>query len=64
MRPPWGAWLLHAVSVLGLAPREFWRLSLAEWRALIEAHATGTAPLTMTEFEALMRAEHERKHPA
>jgi hypothetical protein len=37
MKPEhWRAWLRGA-SAMGLQPREFWRLSFAEWRALTEA---------------------------
>jgi hypothetical protein len=35
---PWGRMLATAAS-LGVPPRDFWALSLAEWRALTSAHA-------------------------
>jgi len=40
MKPHWRAALRRAVLDLGVPPRDFWRLSLAEWRALAEAPAT------------------------
>lgn len=48
----WGAWLRLAVS-MGLAPRDFWRLSLREWRLLTQAHQA--IAMRRTEFEALAR---------
>jgi hypothetical protein len=36
MTTPW-ADRLRAAARLGIAPEAFWRLSLAEWRALTEA---------------------------
>lgn len=50
MREPWRNWLSLAAG-LGVAPAAFWRLSLAEWRALT---GEGAAPLlSRTAFEAL-----------
>lgn len=47
----WGAPLRLALS-LGIAPEAFWRLSLKEWRTLIE---TPPAPvLTRTDLSALI----------
>jgi uncharacterized phage protein (TIGR02216 family) len=41
---------------MGLAPESVWRLSLMEWRALIEARqARGALPLSRHDFAALMR---------
>jgi uncharacterized phage protein (TIGR02216 family) len=39
-----------------LAPEGFWRLSLVEWQALVEARgaARGPAPLSRAEFAALL----------
>lgn len=37
-RTPWSAWL-RAGAACGLAPAQFWRLSLKEWRALIGPQA-------------------------
>jgi hypothetical protein len=31
---PWRQWFLFAVLSLGLAPEEFWALTLNEWRFL------------------------------
>ena len=48
MTPAWRDALRLAVLRLGLAPEAFWRLSLAEWRALTEvpaAPALGRAAL-------------------
>jgi uncharacterized phage protein (TIGR02216 family) len=48
----WDAALRFAMRAWGMAPREFWRLSLREWRALT---AGDGAPLGVAEMEALMR---------
>jgi uncharacterized phage protein (TIGR02216 family) len=42
---------------MGLEPESFWRLSLAEWRALCEARqgARAMAPLSRRDFAALMQ---------
>lgn len=37
---------------LGIAPAQFWRLSVAEWRALLAPRRAG---LARDNFEALMR---------
>jgi len=42
MSAPWRAALRRAVLELGLPPEAFWRLSLAEWRALAQAPAAPT----------------------
>lgn len=42
-----------------IAPKTFWAMSLAEWRAAI-ARPSATAPLARSEFEALMRAHPDR----
>lgn len=39
MKPHWRAALRLAGLRLAIAPEAFWRLSLAEWRALAEAPA-------------------------
>lgn len=39
MNARWRAALRRAVLDLALSPEAFWRLSLAEWRALAEAPA-------------------------
>ena len=39
MKPHWRAALRLATQGLAIAPEAFWRLSLAEWRALTEAPA-------------------------
>lgn len=31
---PWREWFAYAVLSLGLSPRDFWALTLFEWRAL------------------------------
>ncbi|WP_370265608.1 phage tail assembly chaperone [Hyphomonas sp.] len=46
---------LEAAVRLGLSPSDFWRLSVAEWRALMRAHGQAT-PLGRAEFEQLSRA--------
>jgi uncharacterized phage protein (TIGR02216 family) len=52
-RTPWRA-MLAAALALGVAPRAFWRLSLAEWRALVAPHTSEA--LSRTAFEALTQA--------
>ena len=49
---PWPA-LLAAALRLGVAPAQFWRLSLKEWRALTASPASPA--LTRGAFEALAR---------
>lgn len=49
-RTPWRAMLAAALAI-GVAPRAFWRLSLAEWRALVAPRAPEALPRTA--FEAL-----------
>ncbi len=50
MSAAWAAAFAFAVRVLGLRPEDFWRLSVAEWRALT---GTDTAP-GRSELTALM----------
>ncbi len=42
----WREWFSFALLQLGLSPDAFWRLSLAEWRWLLEA-ALGEDPQAM-----------------
>jgi uncharacterized phage protein (TIGR02216 family) len=51
-RTPWPA-LIAAACRLGVAPAQFWRLSLREWRALVAPPAD--AAMTRARFEALLR---------
>jgi uncharacterized phage protein (TIGR02216 family) len=44
---------------MGLSPRDFWALSLPEWRALTGAFAARhgvAAPLARADLESLMKA--------
>ena len=50
-RPDWLA-ALRAAARLGIAPREFWRLSLIEWRALVGSH--DARPLSRSALAILM----------
>ena len=50
---PWPSLLRLAATRYGIAPHEFWRLSLAEWRALTAEPTTGA--LTRTAFNALVQ---------
>ena len=50
---PWPDLLRLGVLRLGLSPDEFWRLSLAEWRALTAAPPQDT-PLSRPDLEALL----------
>lgn len=55
---PWRE-LVSVAAQAGLAPREFWRLSLKEWRAIIappSSHVLGRA-----ELHALMGAFPDRQ---
>lgn len=47
---PFDAWLRLAVR-MGISPRDFWRLSLKEWRMLTAP--VDPAPLGRAELEAL-----------
>jgi uncharacterized phage protein (TIGR02216 family) len=47
---PFDAWLRLAARI-GIPPRDFWALSLKEWRALTAP--SGPAPLGRAELEAL-----------
>ena len=51
-RTPWPT-LIDAARRLGVAPAQFWRLSLAEWRALAAPNAEG--PMTRAAFDVLSR---------
>lgn len=51
-RTPWRS-LIAAAQRLGVAPAQFWRLSLREWRALVAPAAD--AAMTRAGFEALER---------
>ena len=53
MSPGW-AERLRMAARLGVAPEAFWRLSLAEWRALVEPGSAGA--LGRSELAALMEA--------
>jgi uncharacterized phage protein (TIGR02216 family) len=59
VKTPWAAWFRFGVGDLGLAPDEFWRLSLWEWLALVGARATNVP--TRNDLEALMRAHPDRR---
>lgn len=56
-RTPWRA-LIAAAQRLGVAPAQFWRLSLREWRALVAPSAD--ALMTRAAFEALVRLYPDR----
>lgn len=49
---PWGE-MLRTAAALGIAPEAFWRLSLREWRMLVEGPA-GAAPLGRAALERMM----------
>lgn len=58
MSPAWAA-LLRVALAMGVTPEAFWRLSLAEWRALAgEAEPT----LTRAAFEALAALHPDGDH--
>ena len=49
---PW-AEMLRTAARLGVGPEAFWRLSLREWRMLVEASASA-APLGRAALERMM----------
>lgn len=51
---PWRA-MIGAAAQYGVVPREFWRLSLREWRALL-APAAAIEALSRQAFENLARS--------
>lgn len=57
---PWAAWLRLACLRFGLAPAEFWRLSLKEWRAL-GADPAAPDPLRRAGFDALAAAHPDSR---
>ncbi|MDI6623802.1 MAG: phage tail assembly chaperone [Brevundimonas sp.] len=54
MKTPWGSMMRDAARA-GVAPADFWRLSLKEWRLLTEAPVEGL-PLGRREFERMAEA--------
>ena len=56
---PWPD-LLRTALALGVQPDAFWRLSVAEWRALTAA----AAPLTRTDLAALIAAHPDEGMPS
>ena len=54
-RSPWSAAFTFAVLRLGLAPSEFWRLSLTEWRTLIGAASPQGDALGAPQLHDLMK---------
>lgn len=58
----WPGLLRLAALRFGLAPEAFWRLSLAEWRALT-AEAAGPV-LTRVDFETLARRYPDKSSAA
>ncbi len=59
MKPLWQAWLVVALA-LGLAPDAFWRLSLAEWRALAAPHQQST--MARADFVSLAARYPDNAH--
>lgn len=54
MTTPWGV-MLRGAARAGVSPAEFWRLSLKEWRLLMEAPVEGL-PLARRELERMAEA--------
>lgn len=52
---PWGPWMRFGMGVLRLSPREFWAMSLTEWRAILAAHEP---PLMGREEMVTLMQEH------
>lgn len=48
---PWREWLAYAVLSLGLSPRDFWALTLFEWRSLAPE---GTVAMDRSGLEKLI----------
>ena len=59
---PWPDLLRLGVLRLGLTPEAFWRLSLAEWRALTRPAPGSDKPLTRIDLEALMALYPDDSH--
>jgi uncharacterized phage protein (TIGR02216 family) len=57
---PWRAWMMFGLGRLGLSPREFWTMSLTEWRAIMAAHEPPV--LERTELETLMQEHPDVPH--
>ena len=51
---PWGE-MLRTAARRGVGPEGFWRLSLREWRMLMERPGGG-APMGRTDFERMTEA--------
>lgn len=52
--------MAHGIGRLGLSPREFWRMSVTEWRAALGQGREGA--LTRSELDALVK-EHPDARP-
>ena len=49
---PWGAWMALGLGRLRLSPDVFWRLSIAEWRAITGDNVE--PPMTQADLNQLM----------
>ncbi|NJC41522.1 hypothetical protein GGQ87_001780 [Brevundimonas alba] len=54
MKTPWGE-MLRIAARLGVAPGDFWRLSLTEWRMLTE-NPPSALPMSRDQFEQMAEA--------
>lgn len=62
MKERWRTWLRLAVLRFGLPPKDFWALSLSEWRALLAELQEGEgAALDRAGLEALRAAYPDEK---
>lgn len=51
MTTPWGQ-MLRTAALVGVSPAEFWRLSLREWRMLMDTPAA-SRPIRRGELERM-----------
>ena len=64
---PWRRWLPLGLGVMGLTADQFWRLSLAEWRAALKGHAmrfgARAMPVLHREDFASLQSRYPDKEP-
>lgn len=58
-REEWQTAMRTANQLFGLSPHAFWRMSVAEWRALVARTDAGAAP-TRAELDAMMAKSEGR----
>lgn len=62
-RFPWANWFNYAVGILKLSPKEFWCLSVIEWRWLLQnSPSTRHETLSRHMLDALIEQYPDRHH--